>query len=461
MATSSPERRPPSLLRRLLVVATLWCVLALSVAGVVLVGLFREHLVREADAGLREDLVELVARARVDRDGALRLGGGLPGARFQRPFSGWAWQVRRGEAVLAQSPSLGPLGPGGSAVLAAPPGEIGLFEDSLGQRLRGLARSVAPRFQPERLTFVVARPQGEIDRAVAQFSQSVLIALSVLGLGLVGTAVAALRIALRPLRDLTAEIARMRAGEAPAPRAWPREVAPIVAELDALREQTDRLILRARGLAADLAHAIKTPLSVIRQQADALPEAEGTRLTRQADRIGLSLERYLGRSAAGPTVYARVDVAGCVADLAYAIARTRAEAGLAIEERIPPGTIFRGEETDLYQMLGNPLDNAGKWAASRIRVSAWEEGGHLHLCVEDDGPGIAPAEREAILERGRRLDETVPGHGLGLAILDDLVSLYGGELRLGESGLGGLSVRIQLPMHGEGAPAKRPAAKAL
>ncbi|MEO0818881.1 MAG: HAMP domain-containing sensor histidine kinase [Pseudomonadota bacterium] len=450
MATSSsdpsgPARRPASLFVRLLVVSSLWCLLALSVTAIVLVGLFRDHLGREADMELRDDLVELVARTRLDREGRVQLGGGLSGARFERPFSGWAWQVRRQDTVLAQSASLGPLQPGAEAALAAPAGEVGLFEDALGQRLRGLSRAVAPRFQSERLVFAVARPQDEIDRAVSQFTWNVVIALGVLGIGLVATAVAALWIGLRPLRLLRIQIARMREGETPPAIAWPREIAPIARELDALRVHTERLVERARGLAADLAHAIKTPLSVIRQQADGLAPEDSATLRRQADRIGLSLERYLGTSGAGRTRYGWVDIATCVADLTFALAKTRAEGALRIDQRIPPGARFRGDEADLYEMLGNPLDNAGKWARSAVCVRVEAAGEDLRIIVEDDGPGIPAADREAILQRGRRLDRAMPGHGLGLAILRDLVALYGGIVRLEDSALGGLAVVIVLP----------------
>ncbi len=443
MATSSP-RPPLSLRARLLLVAVIWCGLAISLTAVVLIGLFRDHLLREADAEISDQVVELVALTRLDRAGAVRLTGSLSGARFDRPFSGWAWQIRRGEAVLAQSASLGPLSPG-APVLTAPAGAVGLFADDRGRRLRGLARAVAPRFHTERLVFAVARPQDEIDAAVEQFRLSVLIALGLLGAGLVATAVAALWIGLRPLRDLRARIATMRAGRVPPPRPWPREIAPIAAELEELRRHTERVVERGRGLAADLAHAIKTPLSVIRQQAEDLPADHSTALRRQADRIGLSLDRHLGRASAGQAAYGSVDVATCVEDLARALARARPDRTLLLEREIQPGLVFRGDEADLFEILGNPLDNAWNWAEARLRISARDTGEALCIEIEDDGPGIPDDERAAIIERGRRLDEAKPGQGLGLAILRDLTELYGGELRLGQSRLGGLSVAIRLP----------------
>ncbi|MGF1445600.1 MAG: sensor histidine kinase [Pikeienuella sp.] len=436
-------RAPLSLLGRLLLAAGLLCGLTVAVAAVVLIGLFREHLVREAETELRDQLVELVALTRIDRMGQVRLSGTLPGARFQRPFSGWGWQIRRGETVLAQSLSLGPAP--GAPVLAAPVGRLGVFRAVDGRRLRGLSRAVAPRFHRTRLTFAIARPEAEIERAVGQFRAAVLIALGLLSLGIVATASAALWIGLRPLGELRGQIALMRQGEVPAARAWPREIAPIAAEIDALSRHTERLIAHARGLSADLAHAIKTPLSVIRQEAERLEPEPAEALARQADRIGRSLARHLGRSAAGGMPHARVAVAPCLAELADALAHGRVGRPLEIRREVTPGAVFRGDAADLYEILGNPLDNAAKWARQLVTVHVRAADGRLEIDIEDDGPGIPAAERAAILERGRRLDESTPGHGLGLAILADLVELYGGSLSLGDSALGGLAVRLSLP----------------
>lgn len=429
----------------MLIAAALWCALAVSVTGIVLIDLFQDHLVREVDAEIQDQVIELVSLTSIDRAGRVQLAGRLSGARFRRPFSGWGWQIRRDDRILAQSPSLGPLGDGGNGPLAAPAGAVGVFTGARGQRLRGLSRAVAPRFHSERLIFAIARPEDEIDRAVGQFRRAVLLALGTLGTGLIATVLVALGLGLRPLGALRAHIAQMRAGESPAPRAWPREIAPIARELDALRLHTERLVTRARGLSADLAHAIKTPLSVIRQQSDSLPEDARAALRRQADRIGQSLDRHLGRSGAGTAAYSRIDVGPCVEELLQALSMARPERPLSIERAIEHGAAFLGDEADLYEILGNPLENAAKWAHSRVRISASIRKGRLRLGIEDDGPGIPEGDRAAILERGRRLDQQMPGNGLGLAILRDLVDLYGGDIALSSSDLGGLSMIILLP----------------
>ncbi|MEM6676527.1 MAG: sensor histidine kinase [Pseudomonadota bacterium] len=419
--------------------------MALTATASLLVERFEAHLAREADTELEDQLVELVALTRVERDGTVRLAGRLPGARFARPFSGWGWQIRDGDAVVLQSPSLGPLIDGGAPALTAPAGSAGLFRDSEGRALRGLSRNVAPRFYRGRLTFAVARPQDEIDAAVGAFAESVALALGSLGVGLVCTTVAALWFGLRPLRSLKGQIARMREGQGPEERDWPEEIAPVAEELSALHVHTERLVSRARGLAADLAHAIKTPLSVVRAQAETLPEAERSVLERQAERIGRSLEAHLGRSGAGGPPRGRVPIEPCVEELVMACRQAWPEQALVVVTKVAPGAAARLPENDLYDILGNPLENAFKWAVGQIQVVATASDGRVEITIEDDGPGIPETEREAILERGRRLDERTPGHGLGLAIASDLITLHDGSLALGTARLGGLSVRIVLP----------------
>jgi signal transduction histidine kinase len=159
----------------------------------------------------------------------------------------------------------------------------------------------------------------------------------------------------------------------------------------------------------------------------------------------MSLERHLGRSGAGGVPYTRVAVRGCVEDLVFALSRAFPEKPIAVDVEVEEDAIFLGDEADLYEIIGNPLDNAGIWARSRIRVIASVYGACLLVTIEDDGPGIPEAERDGILERGRRLDEAAPGTGLGLAILRDLAEFYGGGVELGESPLGGLAVRVSLP----------------
>ncbi|MEO0994754.1 MAG: HAMP domain-containing sensor histidine kinase [Pseudomonadota bacterium] len=437
--------RPLSMRARLLLAASLWCVLAVTITAVLLIELFRDHLLREADAELNDQLVELVSLTIVGRDGDARLAGSLPGTRFQRPFSGWSWQIRRGETVLLQSPSLGAVEPSNDSLLRAPAGAVGRFPGPFGAELRGLSRAVAPRFHTGRLIFAVARPQNEIDAAVGSFRQSVLVALGVLGAGLIGSILVVAWVGLRPLMALRDHIAAIRGGQEPPPKAWPGEIAPVAREIEDLRVHVERLVTRSRGQAADLAHAIKTPLSVIRQQADGLTPREAEALRRQADRIGLSLDRHLGRSHAAGTPFRKVDVAKCVDDLLAALQPGLSARGLEVERTIDPRAAFLGDEADFFEILGNPLDNARKWAATRILLTAQVTDGRLCLVIEDDGPGILEADRRAIMERGGRLDEAVPGHGLGLAILSDLVQLYDGRFDLGSGRLEGLKVSIDLP----------------
>lgn len=458
---SSEGRRPLSLTARLALGAVLWCALALTVAGLALVGLFRAQVEREADRTLNDRLVQLVALSEVSPRGGVRLVGPMTGDRFERPFSGWAWQVREGETVVLQSASLGPVTPGGVPVLAAPVGGVGQFDGPLGQRLRGVARRVAPRLAPP-LTFAVARPEAEIEADLAAFRRAVLLTLGTLGAGLVASVLGLMRLGLRPLAELRAKVAAIR-GAAPQPgRAWPRELAPVAEELDSLGAHVGRLVTRARGQAADLAHALKTPLAVVRQIAERAP-GEGPAIIAQLDRIALTLDRHLGRSRAAGTALARVDIARCLDDLEPVVTAAPGRA-VRVARAVPDGAVFIGDEADLFEVLGTLLDNAAKFARSEVRVTVAPASApaptptpaprpvtstgarpSLAITVEDDGPGIAPGHRRAILERGSRLDSATPGQGLGLAIAGDIVALYAGSLALEDAALGGLAVRVTLP----------------
>ncbi len=419
--------------------------LAVATSAVVLDRLFRDHLISEADAELKNQMVQLIALTRPTRSGSVDMIGQLADPRYARPFSGWAWQIRKGDEVLFQSGSLGPLIAGGVPILNAPPFEAGVFAGPFGQKSRGLARDIAPPLQVEKLTFAVARPQAEIDDALARFGAAIVGSISVLGAGLGATIAALIHGGLKPLLDLRARVTALRYGAATPERAWPQEIAPVVEELDALGDHVARLVQRARTGAADLAHAIKTPLAVIQQQCEILPNEAAEPIRRQSERIRVFLERHLSLSRSSGVAIGLVDVARCVNEVRFALASDLARRDVTLELDVSYGAAFIGDESDFYELIGNPLQNVTKWARRHVQLCARVADGRLAISISDDGPGI-PADRRAdLLQRGRRLDEHAPGHGLGLAIVDDLVALYGGAWSLRESAEGGLLVALSLP----------------
>jgi signal transduction histidine kinase len=251
------------------------------------------------------------------------------------------------------------------------------------------------------------------------------------------------RVGLAPLRRLVADVAAVRQGKAEGlPPRRDAELAPLVREMNDLLADNRAVIERARTHVGNLAHALKTPLSVLANAPDAATAQ--AMVARMDGMIGYHLRRARG-AGAGLAVAARTPVAGVLDDLALVLRGACAARGLALAVEATPQAVFAGERQDAEEMLGTLMENATKWAAARIAVRAGVEGGQLVVTVDDDGPGIAPEARAFVLGRGARLDEGTPGQGLGLPIVADLAALYGGSLALEGSPLGGLRARLVLP----------------
>jgi signal transduction histidine kinase len=269
---------------------------------------------------------------------------------------------------------------------------------------------------------------------------------------------ATVRRGLAPLNEMRQRLADVRAGTADRVEGrFPTEVQPLVSDLNALLAHQDKAVGRAHAKAGDLAHGLKTPLAILAHEAERAA-AEGqaeiaAAIREQVERMRRQIEYHLAHAraaASGATPGARCAVLESAQGLARTMQRVHAERGLAIDVRVDPSHEARCDRADLDEMLGNLLDNACKWARSRVVVTSAvtipaEAGSHVELRVEDDGPGIEPALREAVLQRGVRADEAAPGSGFGLAIVRELAELYGGSVTLAAAPAGGLSARLTLP----------------
>lgn len=233
---------------------------------------------------------------------------------------------------------------------------------------------------------------------------------------------------------------------------YPTEVQPLVNDLNSLLEHRERIVERALAKAGDLAHGLKTPLAVLAQEADQA-EAAGQHeiaatISLQVERMRRQVDYHLAQARAagsGDVPGARSPVLPAVEGLTRTMLRIYAGRGLAIEVDVPPEHSIRGQREDLEEMLGNLLDNACKWAESKVKIQSLQEDGIVVLTVDDNGPGLAPSMRDRVLQRGVRADEAAPGSGLGLAIVRDLAELYQGTISLEDSPLGGLRARLRLP----------------
>jgi signal transduction histidine kinase len=268
---------------------------------------------------------------------------------------------------------------------------------------------------------------------------------------------ALMRWGFRPLRRVREDLNKVREGDiARLTGDYPSEIEPLVQDLNALIASNREIVERARTHVGNLAHALKTPLAVLQNETAAAPGPLAAKVAEQTAIMREQVEHHLNRAR----MAAQANVIGVVAPIAPVVAalvrvmrKVHQERQLEIDVAVPPDLRFRGEKHDLEEMTGNLLDNACKWAASRVRITASrsDAGRRALVCIdfEDDGPGLAAADRAAALARGARLDETKPGSGLGLAIVVELARIYGGSLELEASELGGLSARLTLPAAGD------------
>lgn len=445
--------RTSSLAFRLVVAAVLWITAALAIGGFLISTLFRDSVERNFDARLTVHLDSLIAAAELGASGEPELSRTPPDPRFELPYSGWYWQVwdHQGK-VLFRSRSLwdqtleNPVTAGqGVARTGTIPGPGGTA-----LRMRFIDITLPDQPAPASpLRFAVAANLSELEAELRPFNLALLWSLAALGLGL-GLAVAVqVRIGLRPLRRIRIALKDIRAGRSQRMTGdWPDEVRPLVSELDALLEHDAVVLGRARTHVGNLAHALKTPLAVLGNEAARKGAPDGAAIQRQVSTMRRWIDHYLARAraaATGTVLGARTPLAPVIDDLRRTLEHIHVDRNLTIEAGAETGSAFRGDRQDLEEMMGNLMDNACKWARTQVRVTAVAGEDTVTLAIDDDGPGLPEHQRRDAIGRGRRLDESSPGSGLGLAIVSDIAGLYGGALRLEESPLGGLRATLTLP----------------
>ena len=435
--------------------------IGLAAGGTVLSDAFVSAMHDSFDTELQVDLDGMIAAAEPDPDGGVVLQERLLNRRFARVYSGLYWQIvpEQKGAQTQISRSLFD-----KTIRIEQAREIGglIWGTAAGpdnQRLRVLARRVSfpisatARTDDSRAyTFMVAGDLASVDNDVAEFNGTLIWSFVALLLGLILAVFIQVRVGLMPLRRAREALARIRSGAARRLEGkFPAEIAPLAAELNSLIEHSAEVVGRARTHVSNLAHYLKTPLTVLASEAEANPGPLAESVKRQVDVMRRQVDHYLARARAAGALDVlgnRTPVAPVLEDLERVLDRIHAERGIEIEVNCPPSLAFRGDRQDLEEMAGNLMDNACKWAAARVVVKAQGDGARLILRVEDDGPGLAPADLGRVLERGERLDESVPGSGLGLSIVRDISKLYGGGLELGQSPLGGLCAVLDLPAIG-------------
>jgi len=457
--------RGNSLALRLFLTATAWTVVILVATGIVLSSLYRSAVERAFDRRLGVYLKTLVADVASPEEQTEKFPQSLGEPLFELPLSGWYWQVTRVDLPKPEVRSSRSLWDGGLPHLqdAGVPAAAGGARQSYvqgpaDQRLRLVERMI-DLGEDGRFLIAVAGDAAEIDDEIRSFDRALLVTFAVLAVVLLLTTLFQVRFGLLPLKRISESLAAIRSGTAERLEGrFPEEIAPLARETNALIEANREIVQRARTHVGNLAHALKTPLSVMVNEAagrgnDPLAAKVREQTGIMHDQVTRHLER--ARLAARLTVVGTVtDVRPVVTALARTMEKIHHARGIAIDVEAPQEAHFRGERQDLEEMVGNLVDNACKWARSRVAVEVVPEqppgkpgGAVVRLLVDDDGPGLTPAEQEEAREarRGRRLDETKPGSGLGLSIVVELAGLYGGELALGTAPIGGLRAELVLP----------------
>ena len=448
-----------SLTRRLIWLAAGWILLALVVTGLALTNQFQESALRRLGNVLSDTIDELVVRTGT-RDGVTTPQ--IMDARTLRVFSGKYWMVATPRPdgtlrIVTRSDSLY------DHDLVVPRDLPRRLDDAYGQtisynatgpageplRVAASMKKLPGRAEP--VVFFAGIDRSNIDADTRQFATVTWVALLLLGFGLVSAVFIQVQVGLRPLYDLRNEIAAVRKGKASRiERTYPVEIQPLAEQVNRLLSHNQEVVERQRTHVGNLAHALKTPISVMMAEAGTTQGALPDMVRRQTKVMQGQVDHHLRRARAAARAAhglgETTPVPEVLDELAVMLEQVFRAKSVEIDWRAPDDLAFRGERQDLQEILGNLIENAAKWSTRRVRVSAGPSGlGQMIAVVEDDGPGLPPDRRDEVLKRGARLDEEAPGSGLGLSIVEDLTRAYGGRLMLGDSDMGGLKVTLELP----------------
>lgn len=452
--------RANSLALRLFLWAAGWTIAIVLITGILLSSLYRGAVERAFDGRLQVYLRTLVADLAAPEIPDDKLAQGVSEPLFELPLSGWYWQVTKLDSAKPEVHASRSLWDGGLPRLPVPTlaaavgvrsGYVNGPED---QKLRLVERNVDLGEEGNYLV-AVAGDAAEIEDDIRSFNRALFITFSALALVLLLTTALQVLFGLAPLKRISQQLAAIRSGQAERLEGnFPVEIAPLAREANALLDANREIVERARTHVGNLAHALKTPLSVIQNEASAhADESISQKVREQTDIMRDQIARHLERArmAARLTVVGTVtDVAPVVQSITRSMEKIHRSKDLRLRVDAPEDAQFRGERQDLEEMVGNLVDNACKWAQSRVSIEVLKERTDedrqvVRIIVDDDGPGLTPAEREQVARRGRRLDETKPGSGLGLSIVVELAGLYGGSFALGTAPLGGLRAELVLP----------------
>ena len=448
---------PPSLVGRLIWLAAAWSLVVLAVTLSFLTLIFYASSLSSFDAGLKDMTDNLYAGTTVDQGQVMPPT--FTDVRASRVYSGRYWELAEVDGgklhalAGARSRSLWDSELAGPADLATLTLGSTLHYDAKGPqgeplRVIALARGLPGR--PAPVVFMAAEDRSPVNRDVRNFAIRTAALLVIAGALLIAAVILQVRLGLKPLFDLRREVMQVRKGRSErVAGGYPAELEPLAQELNALVAHNQEVVDRQRTHVGNLAHALKTPLSVMLAEASHAPGPLAELVVRQAETMRNQVDHHLRRARTAARAQGsrdRTAVASALEELARTLERIFEEKRVMIDWTAEDDLGFQGERQDLLEIAGNVMENACKWCRRAVWVSAEPVSDErFRLVLEDDGPGLPSDRRDEVLKRGARLDESAPGSGLGLSIVDELVRAYAGRIELGQSDHGGLKVSIELP----------------
>jgi len=439
-----------SLVLRLVRGAVMWALPLLLVTALTLTWLYRNTTYRSFDDPLVSAVTALIATADV-KDNSLTLTRKPIDPRYQRALSGRYWLV----GFMQDDGVIEPISASRSlleATLVLPQGAVTQLQNQQGTEIRArtagpdanetlrlVARQVVLPNMNAPVVVVAAADSRAASRSVLSFALTALGLMLLISIGLITAVVTQVRSGLKPLfvlRDRVADVREGRSGQVDG--VYPTEIQPLATELNSLITHNKDVVERARTHVGNLAHALKTPLAVLQNEAQLSKKTPSDIVARQTETMKKQVDHHLRRARAA----ARGE------GLARTLSRIYGQKNIDFDIDLMEGLTFRGEKRDLEEMAGNLMDNGCKWTKTSLEVRSFvnpEDETSFVVVVSDDGPGMAANQYIEALKRGARLDEATPGSGFGLAIVDDLAKAYKGSVKLGKSDMGGLKVTLTLP----------------
>ena len=436
------------LAQRLLWLGVITTALVLSVSGFALRDRLHNAILRSLATSLNERADRVSASMRLGDSGHIFQDAGLVPDEFRTIFSGWYWQLEAGNNNKHSRSLWDSSRPRAQAATYSDDPELYRLTGPTGEALLGIRRPLDIGGQTT--TLHLFGPADTTLDELKRIDRVLLISLGILALTLLVSLWLQVRLGLRPLRRLHRALRDVQNGDASrVGSGYSPDLDPLAAEMDEVLERNARIVERARGHAADLSHALKKPLALLTAESGS-GQVDGEKIRNQTDTMLRLIERHLARAGSGAGDVRRIDTAACVKNLLTLMRQLHGARNLTWHMDVRGDTHIRAEQTDIEEVLGNILDNAGKWAKNRINIHIQHHGaekgrGSVEIRVDDDGCGLSDEDMARATRRGSRFDEGTAGSGLGLAIAADITDTYGGSLELARSPLGGLQITLHLP----------------